>query len=283
MIPFNWLGSKANMLDIILPNIPPHEHYVEPFAGAATVFFAKPPARLNTLNDTDENIVTFFRVLQDPKKTQTLLRRLKYTPYSRSEYRKACLLLSSDRPLDEVTRAWAFFVAQTMSVSHSYYYDPLGYGFGYSIRASTVVYSSYLGRIRRLVEVANRLRMAQIESVDGVKLMERLDHPDTFMFVDPPYITATLRHKRKIYSGDYDDHLHERIMDFLIRAKSKIMLASYPCEFYDSLLGRGWIRLDKPKMISAVRISPGQGDRQRPKRTESIYLNFTPPSAMRLL
>jgi DNA adenine methylase len=283
MIPFPWLGSKVGMLDIILPNIPPHEHYVEPFAGAATVFLAKPLARLNTINDKDENIVTFFWVLQDPQKTQALLRRLKYTPYSRSEYRKACLLLSSGRPLEDVVRAWAFYVAQSMSVSHSYYYDPRGTGFGQSRRPTTVSYSSYLGRIRRLLEIASKLRMAQIENVDGVRLMEKLDSPEVFMFVDPPYITSTLRLKAAIYSSDYDDTLHERLMDFLIGAKAKIMLASYPCEFYDSLLNKGWTRIDKEKFITAVRVSPEPSSPRRPKRTESIYLNYKPPQVHTLL
>jgi DNA adenine methylase len=283
MIPFPWLGSKVGMLDVILPNIPPHQHYVEPFAGAATVFLAKPLARLNTINDQDENIVTFFRVLQDPQKTQALLRRLKHTPYSRSEYRKACQLLSSGRPIGDVVRAWAFYVAQSMSVSHSYYYDPRGTGFGQSRRATTVVYTSYLGRIRRLLEIASKLRMAQIENIDGVLLMEKADSQDAFMFVDPPYISNTLRLKTKIYSSDYDDSLHERLMDFLLSAKAKIMLASYPCEFYDSLLDRGWIRIDKAKFITAVRVSPEVSSPKRPRRAESIYLNYRPPQSQLLL
>jgi len=271
------------MLDIILPNIPPHEHYAEPFAGAATVFLAKPLARLNTINDRDENIVSFFRVLQEPRKTQALLRRLKYTPYSRSEYRKACMLLSSGRQLDDVVRAWAFYVAQSMSVSHSYYYNPRGRGFGQSRRPTTIVYSSYLGRIRRLLEIASKLRMAQIENIDGVRLMERVDSPDVFMFVDPPYISRTVRLKASIYSADYDDTLHERLMDFLLVAKAKIMLASYPCEFYDSLLDKGWVRIDKDKVISAVRVSPEPSSLRRPRRTESIYLNYKPPQSYLLL
>jgi len=282
MVAFPWLGSKAGMLDIILPNIPPHEHYVEPFAGAATVFLAKPLARLNTINDRDDNIVAFFRVLQDPQKTKALLRRLKYTPYSRSEYRRACLLLSSGRPLDDVVRAWAFYVAQSMSVSHSYYYDPRGTGFGQSRRATTVTYLSYLGRIRRLLIIASKMRMAQIENDDGVRLMEKVDSPEAFMFVDPPYIASTVRLKTTIYSSDYDNSLHERLMDFLLRAKSKIMLASYPCEFYDSLLDKGWTRIDKDKVITAVRINSTPSSPRRPRRTESIYLNYKPPQFLLL-
>jgi DNA adenine methylase len=134
-----------------------------------------------------------------------------------------------------------------------------------------------------MVEIADRLRMAQIENVDGVKLMERLDSPETFMFVDPPYPTSTLRNRGTIYSTDYDDSLHGRLLEFVAKAKSKIMLASYPCELYDSLLVKGWVRLDKAKVVTAVRISPDQPNSRRPRRTESLYLNFTPPQSMRLL
>jgi DNA adenine methylase len=274
MIPFPWLGSKVGMLDVILPNIPPHKHYVEPFAGAASVFFAKPLARLNTLNDIDENIVTFFRVLQDPEKTRTLLRRLRYTPYSRSEYRRACRMLHFRRSGNEVMRAWAFYVAQTMSVSHSYYYDKIGYGFGYSRQKKTVVYTTYFRRLRRLVEIAYKLRHAQIECVDGVALMRKFDTPDTFMFVDPPYISSTVRLKEAIYVKEYDDSLHERLLEFVVNAKAKIMIASYPNELYDSLLDRGWRRIDKQKVISAVRISPDESGPRRPRRIESVYINY---------
>jgi DNA adenine methylase len=283
MIPFPWLGSKVGMLDIILPNIPPHEHYIEPFAGAASVFFAKPLARLNTLNDIDENIVNFFRVLQDPEKSKALLRRLRYTPYSRSEYRRACRILHFGRSSNEVMRAWAFYVAQAMSVSHSYHYDKIGYGFGYSRQKRTVVYATYFRRLRRLIEIATKLRHAQIECIDGVELMRKFDSSDAFMFVDPPYISSTVRLKEAIYAKEYDDSLHERLLEFVVSAKAKIMIASYPNELYDSLLGRGWFRIDKQKVISAVRISPGESSPRRPKRIESVYINYEPPKSRLLL
>ena len=271
------------MLDIILPNIPPHEHYVEPFAGTASVFFAKPLAQLNTLNDIDENIVNFFRVLQDPEKTRALLRRLRYTPYSRSEYRRACRMLHFSRSGNDVMRAWAFYVAQTMSVAHSYHYDKIGCGFGYSRQQKTVVYATYFRRLRRLAKMADKLRHAQIECIDGVELMRKFDSPNAFMFVDPPYISSTVRLKGTIYAREYDDYLHERLLEFAVSAKAKIMIASYPNELYDSLLGRGWLRIDKQKVISAVRISSEDKRLRRPRRVESAYINYKPPINTTLL
>ena len=48
------------MLKHILPLIPPHRIYIEPFCGGAAVFFAKQPAQLSIINDTNKEIVNFY-------------------------------------------------------------------------------------------------------------------------------------------------------------------------------------------------------------------------------
>jgi DNA adenine methylase len=278
-VPFAWLGSKATMLDTILPNIPEHRHYVEPFCGTAIVYLRKPLAKLNTLNDIDNNIVNFFRVLQDRDKTKELLRRLRYTPWSKAEYKKACLLLSSGRELDDITRAWAFYVAQYMSMKKSYYSDPQGENFGYKskVGAGELCYRTFTHRVRRLVENAQKLRQCQIMNDDGIDVMKRFDGKDVFMFVDPPYLSTTVRSKDKIYAAEYNDELHHRLLDFVQTAKSKIMLASYPNELYDKLLDCGWVRIDKMKCISAGHYTSKR--RKQTRRIESLYLNYQPPAS----
>ncbi len=267
------------MLDIILPNIPEHKYYVEPFCGTAIVYLHKQPAKASTLNDIDGNIVNFFRVLQDRKKTQELLRRLRYTPFAKEEYRRACLLLSSRRDLDDVTRAWAFYVAQYMSMKHAYNADLEGLHFGYSIRniEKNRPQWRFIGKVRRLIKIAEKLRNCQILNEDGVEVMCKFDSSETFMFVDPPYLTSTVRSKSRIYANDYDDTLHERLLDFALKAKSKIMIASYPNEMYDELLKHGWVRIDKEKLICAGHYTNKR--KKLSRRTESLYLNYTPPSS----
>jgi len=278
-VPFGWLGSKATMLDTILPNIPKHRHYVEPFCGTAIVYLHKQPAKISTLNDIDGNIVNFFRVLQDSNKTRELLRRLRYTPWARAEYKRACLLLSSNRALDEITRAWAFYVAQYMSMKASYYADPAGKWFKYklNIRRSPVDYQIFISKVRRLVDNALKLRQCQILNDDGVEVMKRFDHEEVFMFVDPPYPSTTVRSKSRIYMTEYNDELHYRLIDFVRNAKSKIMLASYPNDLYDQLLDYGWVRIDKVKRICAGNYTSKR--KKQPSRIESLYLNYQPPSS----
>lgn len=64
--------------------IPPHTHYCEPFAGGLSVLLAKPPSLIETVNDLDKRIITFWRVLRDnPKELERLCA---LTPHSRTEY-----------------------------------------------------------------------------------------------------------------------------------------------------------------------------------------------------
>jgi len=277
-VPFGWLGSKATMLDIILPNIPEHRYYVEPFCGTAIVYLHKRPVKISTLNDIDGNIVNFFRVLQDRDKTRELLRRLRYTPWAKAEYKRACLLLSSNREIDDITRAWAFSVAQSMNMKNSYYSDPEGKRFYYSLnhKKGNAAHNAFIWRVRRLVDNAHKLCHCQILNEDGIEVMRRFDGNDVFMFVDPPYLSTTVRSKSKIYATAYNDDLHYILIDFVLTAKSKIMLCSYPNKLYDRLLDYGWRRIDVEKPIYASHHTPNR--RNYSRRIESLYLNYQPPS-----
>ena len=58
------------MVKKLLPLIPRHRIYVEPFGGGASLLFAKAPAPVEVYNDVDSGLVHFFRVLRDPEKSQ---------------------------------------------------------------------------------------------------------------------------------------------------------------------------------------------------------------------
>ncbi|MFZ8812969.1 MAG: DNA adenine methylase, partial [Thermus aquaticus] len=112
LAPFSWLGGKGNLVRWVVGFIPRGRIYVEPFAGAASVFWHLPESYpVEVLNDLDDRIVNLYRVLQDREKFRQLLHRLVWTPYSRAEFVRALETLR-DPTADEISRAWAFFVAQ---------------------------------------------------------------------------------------------------------------------------------------------------------------------------
>ena len=63
--PIPWMGSKRRLAAAIVDRMPPHQCYVEVFAGSGAVLFAREtPAPVEVLNDIDGELVNFFRVLK---------------------------------------------------------------------------------------------------------------------------------------------------------------------------------------------------------------------------
>lgn len=72
---FKWGGGKRQLLDKILPKIPPYTRYYEPFIGGAAVLFGeKPPYAV--INDFNEELVNTYRVIRD--NPEELIRLLEY-------------------------------------------------------------------------------------------------------------------------------------------------------------------------------------------------------------
>jgi DNA adenine methylase len=49
--PITYYGGKQTLLKYLLPLIPQHKMYCEPFFGGGAVFFAKPKSEVEVIND----------------------------------------------------------------------------------------------------------------------------------------------------------------------------------------------------------------------------------------
>lgn len=76
----NRLGNKSKIAESIIKYFPEHKIYIEPFFGAGGMFFNKPKARYNFLNDIDSDIFNLFNVVINYK--NEFLELLEITPYS---------------------------------------------------------------------------------------------------------------------------------------------------------------------------------------------------------
>ncbi|ROJ19128.1 restriction endonuclease subunit M [Escherichia coli] len=52
-----WIGGKRRLAKHILPLFPAHECYVEPFCGAAALYFLKTPGKIEVINDINGELV----------------------------------------------------------------------------------------------------------------------------------------------------------------------------------------------------------------------------------
>ena len=60
--PISYYGGKQKLCTTIISLLPDHNLYCEPFVGGAAVFFAKEPSGVEVLNDTNTELINFYRV-----------------------------------------------------------------------------------------------------------------------------------------------------------------------------------------------------------------------------
>ncbi len=180
--PIRWIGGKSRLRKKIVALLPTHTCYVEPFAGAAWVLFAKPPSDVEVLNDLDQELINFFRVLKE--KPEKLIASFEWELVSRAEFERLANLDPAE--LSDIQRAHRF-----------YYIIMAGWGgeLNYPRFQTSITDGGHGNRLigalkhlrKRLKPVYRRLRTVIIENLDWRDCIDRYDRASTVMYVDPPY------------------------------------------------------------------------------------------------
>ena len=172
-----WIGGKRRLAKDILPVFPEHTCYVEAFAGAAALFFMKPPAKVEVLNDVNGDMVNLYRVVQHHM--EEFLRHFKWALTSREIYGWA--KATPPATLTDIQRAARFFYLQ----KNGFGGKVEGQTFG---TATTSKSRLNLLRLEEDLSAAHlRLHQVTIERLDWQQCFERYDRPHTLFYLDPPY------------------------------------------------------------------------------------------------
>jgi len=173
-----WMGGKRRLADRILPLFPPHECYVEPFAGGAALFFMRPaPASVEVLNDINGDLINLYRVVQCH--LEEFVRQFKWALSSRQVFK----WLQETRPetLTDIQRAARFYYLQQSAFGGKV----AGQTYG---TATTQAPGLNLLRIEESLSTAHlRLANTYIEHLAWDECVRRYDRPHTLFYLDPPY------------------------------------------------------------------------------------------------
>ncbi len=175
--PISYLGGKSRLAKQIVKMLPEHTAYVEPFCGAAWVFFEKEPSKVEVLNDMNLELVTFWRVVQNH--LEEFLRHFKHCVISREIF--DILNRTDSTTLTDVQRAVCFYYLQRT-------------GFAGKTKGRTMPAfkerppSLNLTTLEEgILDVHWRMRRVVIERLDALHLIRRYDKPGTLFYIDPPY------------------------------------------------------------------------------------------------
>ena len=270
--PLRWLGGKSGLIKRILPLLPPHDLYCEPFGGSAAVLLAKPRSKVEVYCDADKRLINFFRVIQHPDTFERFMDQVCSMPYSREERERARL----DPPSpDPVVMAMRLFVLSRQSFGGLV--DKTAWGFISSTdnRAQMAQTArQWLQTIRRMPAVHRRLQGVKIARKTWEKTLGAVDRPGALIYLDPPYVPETRRDGHYKHEMTMEDH--EALVERLMRLRAAVVLSGYPHEIYAPLEAAGWRRRDFDVACMVVARTKatglqGTGAIEQQRRTECCW------------
>lgn len=258
--PFSYYGGKQNMLKHILPLIPEHKIYVEPFVGGGALLFKKAPSDFEVINDVNDHLVIFYRTMK--LRFPELQKLIDATLHSETIYQETKEILQQAHNHDDPTIAWAVWVQCNMSFGAI-----MGGGFAFEKRTHKTS-QAIINKRDRFHEYETRLsgKRITIFNRDFENVIRRHDFEDTFIFEDPPYINSDCGH----YSGLFDEGDLKRLLKFNSKAKAKWLMSSYPHPMIEDYVQEyGWYQREYKKLLSV------DGKRKEPKyKIEVLTANY---------
>lgn len=270
-------GGKWKLAPWVIEHLPPHQIYVEPFGGAASILVRKPRVDAEIYNDLDRDVVNLFQILRDPARAEELRRRLFLTPFARDELKAAY-----ERPINDLDAAHKMLIRSFMGFGSAAMTRLHITGFRSSSsrshgRKGSTPAVDWAGWPDEMPALVDRLRGVVIENRDFEPVIKQHDGPNTLTYADPPYVPETrssLTHKNgnrgHYYRHDMDDKDHARLATVLRSCKGMVIVSGYPCPLYEKKLYPRWHRVEREHMADGAR-----------PRVEVLWMNDACAEALR--
>lgn len=227
--PISYYGGKQKLATEIISRIPAHNLYCEPFVGGAAIFFGKQPSPVEVINDTNKELINFYKVVQDD--FVSLEKEIRITLHSRDLHRKANVIYANPDMFSEIKRAWAVWVLSSQS-----FCSKIDGSWGYDITKTRTPLSITNKKGNFTEDYAIRLQNVQLECSDALKVIRVRDTKDSFFYCDPPYYNSNCGH----YDG-YSIEDFEALLKLLASIDGKFLLSSYQSDLLTKYTnGNGW-------------------------------------------
>ena len=189
------LGNKSAIADKIIPYFPAHKIYIEPFLGAGGMFFNKPKAKYNIVNDLDSDVFNLFQVVSNQK--EELEQQFKMMPIHSDllEYWK------ENKETEPIKKA-----LRLLFLSNSTYL-----GKGNTLKIATD--NNWKSLLYENIEITNKLLFdVQFGNDDFRKFLKNIyfedrnnSRNDVFIYADPPYLGTDDNYSHSFTEQDSTD------------------------------------------------------------------------------
>ncbi|MBN1499760.1 MAG: DNA adenine methylase [Spirochaetes bacterium] len=188
--PLAYIGGKSKLAKEIVKMIPEHKTYCEVCFGGGCVFFTKDQSKFEIINDLDNDLIAFYRVVQNH--LEEFLKQFKWLLTSREWFYDWKSQLES-KGLTDIQRAARYYYLQRLCFGGKV----KGRTFGTAVNRTPRI--NLLRLEEDLSEVHLRLINTVIENLSWEKFVEKYDSPDTFFYLDPPY------YEKPVYKHNFNN------------------------------------------------------------------------------
>ncbi|TET57432.1 MAG: DNA adenine methylase [Promethearchaeota archaeon] len=223
-----YFGGKFALKEKIISMIPPHQTYIEAFCGASWVLFEKPPSLVEVINDVDDEIINLYLVIQN--QLSIFKERLNLLPISESlfsfmsnEYGIPCEDLN-EKEKKNIPYPYGIPEMATktyyklMNCFNGNYREKPQFSFSVNRRSGFVkFYNTDWDLIR------NRLKEVTILNRDFREILKKYDDPNSFFYLDPPYLVAT--NDKSYYRNTFTEKDHNELLVYLEQLEGKFILS----------------------------------------------------------
>ena len=216
--PISYYGGKQNLVTTILPLLPPHKTYIEPFVGGGAIFWSKLKSEVEIINDYNRELINFYEVVQN--EFVDLEKMIRISLHSRSLHSDATVIYNNPHMFSRIKRAWSVWILASQSFSAM-----LDGSWGYDKQKGTTSLKIANKRESFTIDYAIRLQNVQIENTDALRIIRSRDYSEAFFYCDPPYFNSDCGH----YDG-YSKQDFEELLKLLSEIKGKFLMSSYPSD-----------------------------------------------------
>lgn len=242
------LGDKKKIAKKIQAYFPPHKIYIEPFFGAGGMFFNKPKAKYNIVNDLDSDVFNLFMVVMDRK--EELLEAFKIMPIHQDllQYWKQH---KEEEPIRKALRFLFLsnftFLGMMDSIKWSARNEKetliknidKSLRYLYGVRFNNCCFEKFINDL-------------QVNGVD-------IDAAKTFIYCDPPYLATTDN-----YSNSFTEEQSEQLFNTLEKTGCKFAMSEFDHPFI----------IDQAKQRGLNLILIGERQNLKNRRVEVLVTNY---------
>lgn len=236
------LGNKAKIAQEIQKHFPPHKIYIEPFFGAGGMFFNKPKAKYNIVNDLDSDVFNLFQVVMNQKD------ELEKAFYMMPIHSDLLNYWKKQEETEPIKKALRFLFLSNFTF--------MGTGEQMRTRGDNVKsdFYNYLGLTFDLLSDIN------FSNKDACKFLKSIEfRGGEFIYCDPPYLGTSDNYSHSFKEQDSLD-----LFDCLEATKCKFAMSEFDHPFI----------LEQAKQGNLNVIIIGERQNLKNRRTEILVTNY---------